>query len=81
MDTISIQYEIFGAIKTTLPDIKGEINIPKGTTLKDLLIKEADIKEEHHKYLNITVNGRDYPLNKKLKNRQRIKILLPVGGG
>ena len=81
MDTITVQYEIFGAIKTRLSDIKGEIALPKGMNIKDFLIRKAGIKEEHHRYLNITVNGKERPLNKELRKGEKIKILLPVGGG
>ena len=81
MRNIIINYEIFGALKIRLAKSQGSINVPKGTTIENFIVKIAGISKKYIKYMDITINGKKFPLDKKLKNKVKLKILLPIGGG
>lgn len=81
MTKISIEYEFFGGISIKLKSNTGKIEVPKNTTIKEFITEIAGIPERYLKYMDITINGKHIPADKKLKNNNKIKILMPVGGG
>ncbi len=77
----NILYEFFGGISTKLKNNTGRIEIPKNTTIKEFITEIAGVPEKYLKYMDITINSKYYSIDKKLKKNNKIKILMPVGGG
>ncbi|MDD5067684.1 MAG: hypothetical protein PHF84_11625 [bacterium] len=81
MGMISIQYEIFGAVRTNFKENSGTISLPEGTSLHDFIVTRAGLEEKYLRYLDVTVDGRKYPFEGKLQSGMKIKVLMPIGGG
>lgn len=81
MEKIKISYELFGGLKTNLPSQQGTIEIDNNVTIEKFINEIAGIEKRYFKYLDVTVDGKHLPFEKKLKNNSKIRILLPIGGG
>jgi hypothetical protein len=70
---------------SALLDLKGvthgaKLELPDGTTPADLLTR-FKVRTEHHQYVLPFVNGRRTKLSTRLRDKDRLFLSLPVGGG
>ena len=75
---ITIDLNFFATLRSFLPDSPQNMEIPEGTSVKDLVagfgIPEADVKL-------IFINGKRELPTYELKHNDRVGIFPPVGGG
>ena len=57
-----------------------EVEVPIGTTIEELLTSSR-VKREHLRYIIAIVNGNRRSLSYRLRDREELKLVLPVGGG
>ena len=81
MSEITVNYEIFGALKTKFKNNRGSEKIEESTTVREFLKDIAGIPEKYFKYMDVAVNDRACSMNRKLKNNNNLKVLMPLGGG
>jgi molybdopterin converting factor small subunit len=80
MDDIRIKV-LYPAIMQVETPVSGDfVSVPEGTTVKELLTY-LRLKEEHHRYIIPVVDGEKRGLSYTLRNRDELRLLLPMGGG
>lgn len=65
-----------------IEDVKNgnPVEVSPGTSITQLLIR-CKVKEEHHRYLLVYVNGEKRGLSYVLRDNDQLQLFLPTGGG
>lgn len=80
MNSISVSIHFTGLVDVKNVASGSSIDIPEGSDLSALL-SILGIIETHKKYITAMINGKKETLVYALKNKDEVKLFLPVGGG
>jgi sulfur carrier protein ThiS len=78
---MKVQVEFVGAINTGIFNKQHEFNIEKNSTVKNLLEKLEHFDKSHLNFIQVLQNGKRVSHNQKLKNGDKLELMLMVGGG
>jgi molybdopterin converting factor small subunit len=79
-DTLTVHVELFGALRSPGGETHFSLALSKDADVRRLL-SELSYDEREQKYLVVLVNDQNAETNTRLADGDRVKILLPIGGG
>jgi sulfur carrier protein ThiS len=77
---MKINIELSGALKRKAKENCFELEVAEGKTVHQVLL-DMGYKEEEIRYLIAILNGNRVELATTLQEGDRLRILLPIGGG
>ncbi len=80
MKKISVTIHFTGLVDVKNVASGSSIDIQEGSSLSELL-SILGIMEQHKRYIIAMINGKKETLCYALKNKDEVKLFLPVGGG
>ncbi|HOK39904.1 MAG TPA: MoaD/ThiS family protein [bacterium] len=78
---INCEVELFGSLCTKNKEKKLNLVLEKSITIEELLLKYLKFKKKEIKFLSPVVNENNVDIDYEIKNNDKIKILMPIGGG
>jgi molybdopterin converting factor small subunit len=79
-NTKTVFVELFGALRSPRGETRFPLELPAQADVRQLL-SELAYDDREQKYLVILVNDRNADKRAALADGDRVKILLPIGGG
>jgi molybdopterin converting factor small subunit len=79
-DTLAVHIELFGALRSPSGERRFSLALSKDANVRQLL-SELSYDEREQKYLVVLVNDQNAEMNTCLADGDRVRILLPIGGG
>jgi len=80
MDKIKVTVYFTGLIDIKNLHSGDTVELNSGSSISDLY-GQIGIREEHKKYIIAMINGKNEFMHYTLKDRDEVKLFLPVGGG
>ena len=78
---VKIEVELFGALKRDKKENKFTLSLKKDKSIKDVLLEDLKFPEEHIRFFVCMINDSQVKNSHVLKDGEKLKVLLPVGGG
>lgn len=78
---IKVEFEVFGALRRKTKENKFVLSIPENSTIEDVVRDKLKFTKEEMRYFGYVVNEKGVKKNTILKDKDRVKILLLIGGG
>ena len=80
MTKIEIEVESTGLLHIEGLGKNGQVEVNEGATVEDLL-NELKIAKDHQKFVSAFINGEEKNRFTLLHNKDKVTLLLPIGGG
>lgn len=78
---IKVEFEIFGGLKRKTKSNRVKLTVPENTTVNDVVIKHLGYTPDETKFLSYVIHEKPVKKNTILKDGDKVKILLLIGGG
>jgi len=76
-----IEVELFGALKRDKKENKFTLSLKKEKSIKNVLLEDLNFPEEHIRFFVCMINDNQAKVTHILRDGEKLKVLLPVGGG